>query len=155
MKNKLLFSVFIMISFFLLEQKGVFPQPKSEGPPEIKLGEINFRMRGVGSAPTQARMLEIQIEVLNRSPKWTAPAHSIRVLVTPKEIRFPEEASQTQWPLNPEEVSLNLPLPPASGRTLLIGLALPEKKPESITFEIQINPPDGEKKATKWEWSGN
>jgi hypothetical protein len=37
---------------------------------------------------------------------------------------------------------------------LIIGLELPEKRPESITFEIQVNPPDGERKTAKWEGGG-
>jgi len=41
------------------------------------------------------------------------------------------------------------------GRTLTIGFSLPETKPESITFEVQVNPPDGEKRVVKWEGSGN
>jgi hypothetical protein len=37
------------------------------------------------------------------------------------------------------------------GRLGIIGFSMPEEKPESITFEIQINPPDGEKKMVTWE----
>jgi hypothetical protein len=77
------------------------------------------------------------------------------VVVTPKEIKFPEGASVTEFNLNPEEVSLDLPLPPATGRVLMIGFPLLEAKPESITFEIQVNPPDGEKKTVTWIGSGN
>jgi hypothetical protein len=77
------------------------------------------------------------------------------VLVIPKEIKFPEGASMAELTLNPEELSLDLALPPATSRILIIGFVLPERKPESITFEIQINPPDGEKKTAKWEGSGN
>jgi len=155
MIKKLLFNFLLVTSLFFLDTGGVFPQPKGESLPEIKLGEIRFQMREVGSTPSQVRMLEIQIEILNPSPKSTAPPHSIKVLVTPKEIKFPEGASVTELTLNPEEVSLDLALPPATGRILIIGFVLPERKPESITFEIQINPPDGEKKTAKWEGSGN
>lgn len=154
MIKKLLLNFFIISSLFFLvflEPGSVFPQPKGESLPEIRLGEIRFRVREIGSAPSQVKMLEIQMEILNRSPKTTAPPHSIKVVITPKEMKLPEGAPPTEWTLNPEEVSLDLPLPPTSGRSLVIGLALPEKKPKSITFEIQVNPPEGEKKIVKWE----
>jgi hypothetical protein len=38
---------------------------------------------------------------------------------------------------------------------LIIGFSLLETKLESITFEVQINPPDGEKKTVMWEGSEN
>ena len=127
------------------------PKPKVEKDPEIRLGETRFYTREMGSPPSQVRMLEIQIEVLNRSTRSTAPPNSIKVSVTPKEVKFPEETPVTEFALNPEEVTLNLPLPPSTGRVLIIGYSLLEAKPESITFEIQVNPPDGEKKMVKWE----
>ena len=155
MIKKLLFNFLLVFSLFFLDTGGAFPQPKGESPPETKLGEIRFQRREIGSPPSQLRMLEIQIEVLNRSPRSIAPPHSIKVVVTPKEIKFPEGASVTEFNLNPEEVSLDLPLPPTTGRVLMIGFSLLETKPESITFEIQINPPDGEKKVATWIGSGN
>ena len=108
-------------------------------------------MRELGSPPSQQRMLEIQIEILNRSIRSTVPPNSIKVLVTPKEVKFPEGIPVTELALSPEEVTLNLPLAPSTGRVLIIGYSLLEAKPESITFEVQINPPDGEKKTVKWE----
>ena len=152
-------TVYALSLFFLLFlATGVAlsqPKPKVEKGPEIKLGETRFQMREMGSPPSQVRMLEIQIEVLNRSTRSTAPPNSIKVLVTPKEVKFSEGTPLTEFTLNPEEVSLNLPLPPSTGRVLIIGYSLLETKPESITFEIQINPPDGEKKTVKWESGGN
>ncbi len=126
-------------------------KPKEEKGPEIRLGEIYFQVRKLGSPPSQYRMLEIQIEVLNRSPKLTVSPNSIKVLVTPKEIKLSEGTRVTEFTLTPEETFLNLPLPPATGRVLIIGFSLLETKPEFITFEIQMNPPDGEKKTVKWE----
>lgn len=155
MERKLWFSFLLLISLSFLDPGGVFPQPKVESPPEIRLGEIRFQMRGIASPPSQFRMLEIQIEVLNRSPRSTTPPHSIKVVVTPKEIKSSEGVSVTEFNLKPEELSLDLPLPPSTGRILTIGLQLPEKKPESITFEIQVNPPDGEKKTVTWIGSGD
>jgi len=152
-------TVYALSLFFLLflATGVVLSQPKAkvEKGPEIKLGETRFQMREMGSPPSQVRMLEIQIEVLNRSTRSTAPPNSIKVSVTPKEVKFSEGTPLTEFTLNPEEVSLNLPLPPSTGRVLIIGYSLLETKPESITFEIQINPPDGEKKTVKWESGGN
>jgi hypothetical protein len=127
------------------------PKPKLEKGPEIRLGESRFYTREMESLPSQVRMLEIQIEVLNRSTRSPAPPNSIKVVATPKEIKFPEGTPVTEFALNPEEVTLDRPLAPSTGRVLIIGYSLPEKKPESITFEIQVNPPDGEKKTVKWE----
>jgi hypothetical protein len=155
--NKIAKRIFIyaFISIFLLFLgiREVFPQPKPkvEKGPEIRLGEIHFQTREIGSPPSQVRMLEIQTEVINRSRTSPAPPNSIKVVVTPKEVKFPEGTPVTEFALNPEEVTLNLPLPPSTGRVLIIGYSLLETKPESITFEIQVNPPDGEKKTVKWE----
>jgi hypothetical protein len=151
--------IYAFISIFLLSlgMGEVFPQPKPkvERGPEIGLGEIRFQTRELGSPPSQPRMLEIQIEILNRSIGSTAPPNSIKVVAIPKEVKFPEGTPVTEFALNPEEVTLNLPLPPSTGRVLIIGYSLLETKPESITFEIQMNPPDGEKKTVKWEGSEN
>jgi len=147
--------ILILLLSFGTERLSAQPRPEEEKGPEIKLGEIRFRMKGIGPTPSQLRMLEIQIEILNRSPKSTAPPHSIKVFVTPKEIKFPEGAPVADVTLNPEEVSLNLPLPPSTGRVLIIGFSLLELKPESITFEVQMNPPEGEKKTVRWKGSGN
>jgi len=143
----------VSIFFLFLEMGVVFPQPKPkvEKGLEIRLGEIRFQTREAGSPPSQIRMLEIHIEVINRSRTSPAPPNSIKVVANPKEIKFQEGTSITEFALNPEEVMLNLPLPPSTGRVLIIGYSLPETKPESITFEIQANPPDGEKKIVKWE----
>jgi hypothetical protein len=143
---------FVSIFSLFLGMGEVSPQskPKVEKGPEIRLGEIRFYTREIGSPPSQIRMLEIQIEVLNRSIRSPAPPNSIKVVVTPKEIKFPEGTPVTEFALNPEEVTLDLPLLPSTGRVLIIGYSLLEAKPESITFEIQVNPPDGEKKTVKW-----
>lgn len=142
---------FVLVFLLSLGMGVVFSQPKVEKPPEIKFGQINFQIRELGSPPTQQRMLEIQIEILNRSVRSTVPPNSIKVLVTPKEVKFPEGIPVTELVLNPEEVTLNLPLAPSTGRVLIIGYSLLETKPESITFEVQVNPSDGEKKTVKWE----
>jgi len=141
--------------FFLSGSKDGFSQPKVEKPPEVRLGEIHFQVRELIPPPSQPRMLEIQIEVINRSRTSPASPNSIKVVVTPKEVKFPKGTSVTEFSLNPEEVTLNLPLPPSTGRVLIIGYSLLGKKTESITFEIQMNPPDGEKKTATWGGGGN
>jgi hypothetical protein len=153
MIKKMIFYFFILILFLQLGIKDNFSQPKVEKPPEIKFGQINFQIRELGSPPSQIRMLEIHIEVINQSRTSSVPPNSIKVVVTPKEVKFPEGTSVTEFAMRPEEVTLYLPLAPSTGRVLIIGYSLLETKPESITFEIQVNPPDGEKKTVKWEGS--
>ena len=146
----------LSLSFLLFVATGVVssqPKPKVEKGPEIRLGEIRFQTREIGSPPSQLKLLEIHIEVINHSRTSPAPPNSIKVVVTPKEVKFSEGTPVTEFALNPEEVTLNFPLPPSTGRVLIIGFSLPETKPESITFEVQINPPDGEKKTVMWEGS--
>ena len=135
----------------------VFSQPKvvEEKGPDITLGEITFEVREFQSTPSPLRMLEIHIEVLNRSRSSTAPANSIKVVVVPKEVKYPGGASVPGFNPTQEETILTVPLLPNTGRILIIGFSLPETKPESITFEVQVNPPDGEKKIVKWEGGGN
>jgi hypothetical protein len=155
-KKTIIYSSILILLLFLVP--GVIlsqPKPKVERGPEIRLGEIRFQTREIESPPSQLRMLEIQIEVINRSRTSAAPVNSIKVVVTPKEIKFSEGAPGTEFALNPEEATLNFPLPPSTGRVLIIGYSLLGTKSESITFEVQVNPPDGEKKTVKWEGSGN
>jgi len=147
-----------VLIFLLFEAIGVvFSQPNvvEEKGPDIRLGEITFGVREFQSTPSPLRMLEIHIEVLNRSRSSTAPPNSIKVVVVPKEIKYPEGASIPEFNPTQEETTLAVPLLPQTGRILIIGFALPETKPESITFEIQLNPSEGEKKIVKWEGSGN
>ena len=148
--STLIFLLFLAAGVILSQ-----PGDAEEKGPEIRLGEITFWVREFQSTPSQLRMLEIHIEVFNRSRSSTAPPNSIKVVVTPKETKFPGGTPVTEFASSSQEVTLDLPLPPSTGRILIIGLSLPETKPESITFEIQINPPDGEKKTVTWEGSGN
>jgi hypothetical protein len=151
--KKIITYAFVLVFLLSLGMGEVYSQgkPKVEKGPEIKLGETRFQIREFGSPPSQTRMLEIHIEVINYSRTSISPPNSIKVVVTPKEVKFPEGTPVIEFALNPEEVTLNLPLPPSTGRVLIIGYSLFETKPESITFEVQMNPPDGEKKTVKWE----
>jgi hypothetical protein len=146
--KKIIFYPVILISLFLLSLGAGLSQPVSEGEkgPEIKLGEVTVKIREFQSTPP-LKLLEIQIEVLNKSQQSVAPSGSIKVVVTPKEIQPASES-----PFTPEESILNFPLPPKTGRVMIIGYPFPEEAPESITFEVQINPPEGEKKTVIWEW---
>ncbi len=147
----------ILIFLLFLAAGVILSQPgdAEEKGPEIMLGEITFSVREFQSTPSQLRILEIHIEVFNRSRSSTAPPNSIKAAVTQKEAKFPEGTPVTEFASSPQEVTLDLPLPPSTGRILMFGFSLPETKPESITFEIQVNPPDGEKKTVKWDGSGN
>jgi hypothetical protein len=147
----------VLIFLLFLATGVIFSQPKAivEKGPEIKLGEVTFFVREFESTTSPLKMLEVHVEIFNRSQRSAAPPNSIKVVVVPKEIKYPEEASVTEFKPTQEETTLTVPLPPNSGRLLIFGFSLPEKKPESVTFEIQINPPDGEKKTVKWEGSSN
>jgi hypothetical protein len=155
--KKTIFYLTILISLCFLEVGEILSQPKSQEQkgPQIRLGEITFQIREIESKPSPLKMLEIQVEIFNRSYRSVAPPNSIKVVVVPKEIKYLEEPPAVNFTPTPEEMWLNSSLPPNTGRVLIIGLSLPEKKPESITFEIQINPPDGGKKMVTWEGSGN
>ena len=139
--------------FLLLQPIGVVLS-EVKGP-DIRLGEITFGVREFQSTPSPLKMLEIHIEVLNRSRSSTAPTDSIKAVVVPKEVKYPGGASVPGFNPTHEETTLTVPLLPNTGLILIIGFSLPETKPESITFEVQVNPPDGENKIVKWEGSGN
>jgi hypothetical protein len=148
----------VLFLFFLFQAAGVaLLQPKAaeEEGPDIRLGEITFQVRELQSTPSPRRALEVHVEVLNRSRSSTAPANSIRMVVVQKEIKYSGEAATPGFNPTQEETTLTVPLPPKTTRILIFGFSLPEKTPESITFEIQMNPPEGETKTVKWEGSGN
>jgi len=142
--------------FLLFLLAGVlFSQPNAlEEKADIRFGKITFRTRDFESATPPLRMLEVQVETLNKSRRITAPPNSVRVVIVPREIKFPEGTPGTEFNLTQEETTLTVSLPPNTGRMVIFGFSLPEKKPESITFEVQINPPGGENSVVKWE-SGN
>jgi hypothetical protein len=157
MSKRIIIYAFVSIFLLFLGMGEVYSQakPKGEKGPEIKLGETRFQTREIGSPPSQLKMLEINVEVINHSRTSPAPPNSIKVVVTPKEVKFSEGTPVTEFALNPEEVTLDFPLPRSTGRVLIFGFSLPGTKPESITFDVQINPPDGEMKTVTWEGSEN
>jgi len=150
--KKTIFCSAILIFLFFLEVEAGLSQPASIGEkgPEIRLGEVTVKIREFESTPP-FKILELQIEILNQSQQSVAPPNSIKVVVTPKEIKFSSTKSTSEFTPTPEETTLNLPLPPRTGRVMIIGYPFHEESPESITFEVQINPPEGEKKTVTWE----
>ena len=147
-----IFYLAVLILFCLLEMElGPFqPVQSAEKDPEIRMGEVSTRLREIESTPP-LKILEVQIEILNKSQKSAAPSHSITVIVTPKEVTFSSIQPGVRWNPPPQEISLDLPLPPSRKRALMIGYPIREEPLESILFEVQINPPEGEKKTVKWE----
>ncbi len=154
-KTFFFFSVLFFSLFLVLGKVYSQPKPTEEKGPEIELGAVTFLVREFESTPSPLKMLEIHVEIFNKSRRTAAPPNSINVIVVPKEIKYPESASGSEFSPPQEEAALNVPLPSNAGRVLIIGFQLPEKRPESITFEIQVNPPDGEKKTVKWEGGGS
>jgi hypothetical protein len=139
------FILILGLSFFAgLEDS--LPQPAKAGKePEIRLGSISFKVREIESTPSPLTMLEVQIEVLNRSPQAAAPADSVRVVVTPKEMEYGKPGPAGTLPLR-QEFAIPSALPPRTSRIVTVGFQLDKGRLESATFEIQVNPPDGEKK---------
>ena len=142
-----------VLSLLLFQTAGVaLSQPQAvEEKADIGFGKITFQTREFEPAKLPLRMLEVQVEILNKSRRITAPSNSIRVVVVPKEIRFPEGTSGVEFNPTQEEITVPVSLSPNTGRLVIFGFSLPEKKPESITFEVQINPPGGENSTIKWE----
>ena len=155
--KKTFFSLSILFFSLFLISGEVYTQPKpgEEKGPEIKLGEVTFLVREFGSTPSPMKMLEIHVQIFNKSQRIPAPPNSINVIVVPKEIKYPETVTASEFNPPKEETTLTAALPPNTERTLILSLELPEKRPESITFEIQANPPPGEKKVVKWVGGGN
>ena len=155
---KIFICFLFMISQWYLGIAETLSQPltKEEKGPQIKLGEVTFQIREFKSAPSTLTLLDVRIEIRNQSRKSAALPHSIKVVVIPKEIEYsgsgPKPAKD--FSLYPEEVVLDTPLPPLTFRLLTVGFSLPKEKPESVTFEVQINPPEGEKKIVIWKGDG-
>ena len=153
--KKIFFPLIILISILILSVGTGLSQPPSEVEkgPEIKLGEITINVREFRSIPSSPKLLEIVAEVFNRDQQSVAPPHSIKLVVTLKEVKFPSKETTGEFPSTPEESTLDFPLPPKTGRVMTVGFIFHDDPPESITFEVQINPPDGDKKTVTWQKS--
>lgn len=141
----------LLVLFFLLALGARIGSSQREDTSPIRLENVSFRVREIESTPAPFRMLEVQVEVLNQSQQFVAPPNSIKVVVVPKEVRFSETVSAGKFAPPPGEVTLNAPLPPKARQVFIVGFSLPKEKLESITFEVQINPPEGEMKTVTWE----
>ena len=121
-------------------------QPLTKEEPIIKLGEVTFKVREIEATPSNIKILEFYIEVLNRSRLAAAPPDSIKIVVSQKEVVYADPKPAEEFAPVPQEAVLSIPLPPLTGRVLIFGVPLPKEKVESITFDIHLNPPEGEKK---------
>jgi hypothetical protein len=130
-----------VLLLFLVMGVGLFQSKAAEEKdPDIRFGEIRFQIREVASTPTSLKMLEIHIEIFNRSRQTTVPANSIKLVLVPKETKYPEGAPGPEFDPGQQETTISVPLAPVTGRILTFGFSLPEKIPESMTFEVQMPP---------------
>jgi hypothetical protein len=153
MKNlkKTIVGISITILMALIGSDNGFPQP----PPKEEiargtLGNISFYIREIEAKPSLLTILEIQVEIINRSRNSTVLPNSVKAMVAPKEIKFSSE-QKDGFSLSTEEATLTAPISPGGSRLLIIGFQIPKERLESIVFEVQINPPGGEKKVVQWE----
>ena len=142
-------SITILMAF--IGSDNGFPQPPpTEEIARGTLGNISFYIREIEAKPSPLTLLEIQVEIMNRSRRSTVLPNSVKAMVAPKEINFSSELKDG-FSLTTEEATLTAPISPGGSRLLIIGFQIPRERLESIVFEVQINPPDGEKKIVKWE----
>jgi hypothetical protein len=150
-KHGFLYFPFLILLFALSHGESLSQSVvKDEKGPHINLGKINFKIREIESTPSPLKLLELHIEILNKGRQSVAPSNSIRVAVVPKEVKFAPNKSGGDLGLTSEETTLNLSIPPGTGRVLIIGFTIPKEGIESITFEVQINPPEGDKKTVSF-----
>jgi hypothetical protein len=145
------FSFLIFLLLFRVGEGFSQPVSKEERGPQVRLGEITVKFREFESKPSPIKILELRVEIFNRSRNSAVPADSIKVVVVPKEMKLLSAGTTAEFPSDPQEVVLNLPLPPGAGQVVIFGFPFPKEDPDSTTFEIQINPPEGEKKMVTWE----
>jgi hypothetical protein len=139
-------SFLIFLSPLVIGEALSQPFSKGESLSQIRLGNITFHLRKIESTPSPLSFLDVQVEVFNRSQKITAPPNSIRVVVSLKEVKYSNSMASEEYSPPSQEATLYSPLSPGSGRVLIIGFLMPKERVNWMTFEIQINPPEGEKK---------
>ncbi|MEW6377140.1 MAG: hypothetical protein AB1502_15285 [Thermodesulfobacteriota bacterium] len=88
------------------------PRAEEEKGPLIHMGEVTFKIGNLKSTPSPPRMLEVHIEILNRSQKFVAPPDSIKVVVTPREVKSSDAVFAREFTSTQGETTLNLSLPP-------------------------------------------
>jgi hypothetical protein len=146
--SALIFSLFVGVGILLSQSKAA-----EEKGPDISLKGIRFQVRELPSTPSPLKILEIQVEIFNKSRQTTAPSNSIKLVLVPIETKYQEGSPETEFNPGQQETTIAVPLPPNTGRIVTFGFSLPEKIPKSVTFEIQIDPPEGQKKTATWEGS--
>lgn len=154
-KKAIIRSTVSLLSLFLVTGGLSQSRAAEEKGPEISVKGISFLVRELPSTPSPLKILEIHVEIYNKSRRATAPANSIKLVLVPKETKYPEGGPRTEFDPGQQETTISVPLPPASGLVLTFGFSLPERIPESMTFETQVDPPEGEKKTATWESSRN
>jgi len=142
-------SIGILIVLIGVDEGLPQPPPKEEGA-QGTLGNITFYIREIEAKPSPLAILEVQVEIINRSRRSNVLPNSVKAMVAPKEIELSSE-QKDGFSLSMEEATLTAPISPGGSRLLIIGFQIPRERLESIVFEVQINPPDGEKKIVKWE----
>jgi hypothetical protein len=153
MKNlkKTIAGLSIMTLMVIMGAEEGLPQPSpKEEIARGTLGNITFYIREIEAKPSPLTILEVQVEIVNRSPRSTVLPNSVKAVVAPKEIEFSSE-QKDGFSLSTEEGTLTAPISPGGSRLLIIGFQIPPERLESIIFEVQINPPDGEKKVVAWK----
>jgi hypothetical protein len=153
--NTLLASFFSFLCWMFLFTLGtthVFSQPAQQEDTvlEVRLETISFRVREIPSGPSPLTLLEVHVSVFNPNQKMTFPANSIKLAIVPKGITFVSAPPKDQPNLQPEITTLNFALAPRTGRLHITAFSLPMQSVESVTFDIQINPPQGEKQTATW-----
>jgi hypothetical protein len=146
------FSFFFLVLLFVPEAGYVFSQPvhQEEIALQVRLENIDFRVREIPSSPAPVTLFEVHVSVFNPNPKATVPANSITLEIVPREITFLSPLPKDQPHLQTEITTLNFALAPRTGRLHITAFSLPMQALESLTFDIQINPPKGEKKTATW-----
>jgi hypothetical protein len=146
------FSFLCWMFLFTLGTTHVFSQPAQQEDTvlEVRLETISFRVREIPSGPSPLTLLEVHVSVFNPNQKVTVPANSIKLAIVPGEITFVSAPPKDQPNLQPEITTLNFALAPRTGRLHITAFSLPMQSVESVTFDIQINPPQGEKQTATW-----
>ena len=152
-RSRIFFSLFSLVLVFVLEPAHIFSQPaeQEETKLEVRLEDVDFRVREIQSSPSPLTMLEVHVSLFNPNQKVTVPPNSITLAIVPKGITFLSTPPKDQPDLQPEITTLTFPLAPRTGRLLITAFSLPMASVESVTFDIQINPPQGEKKTATWQ----
>ena len=154
-KKAIIRSTVALLLLFLVTGGLFQSRAAEEKGPEISVKGISFLVRELPSTPSPLKILEIHVEIYNKSRRATAPANSIKLVLVPKETKYPEGGPRTEFDPGQQETTISVPLPPASGLMLTFGFSLPERTPESMTFEVQVDPPEGEQKTATWQSAGN